>query len=44
MYKGGLPNFITEDGQRLAESNALIRYIGRVYKGKKGEVLYPDNS
>lgn len=39
-----MPVFTTESGLRLAESNAIVRYIGKTYRGINGELLYPDNS
>ena len=31
-------------GERLYQSNAIVRYIGKIYRGPKGETLYPPNA
>lgn len=38
---GSLPVLHCEDGTKLYQSMAIFRYVGRKYKGAKGECLYP---
>lgn len=32
---------VTEGGETLAQSQAILRYVGRMYRGKNNELLYP---
>ena len=36
-----VPCLTTDDGTQLVQSNAIMRYIGKSFKGKNGENLYP---
>ena len=36
-----VPELILDDGTKLAQSQAILRYIGAAYPGKNGECLYP---
>lgn len=38
---GQLPVLITEGGETLSQSQAILRYVSRVYRGKNNELLYP---
>ena len=40
---GSLP-IIYLDGVQMAQTNSIIRYLGRTFRGLNNEVLYPDNS
>ena len=38
---GQLPVLVAEGGETLAQSQAILRYVGRSYRGKNNELLYP---
>ena len=38
---GTLPVLYMPNGIELHQSNAIMRYIARVYRGKNNEILYP---
>ena len=41
---GQVPCLTLDDGKQLYQSNAILRYLGANYKGKKGETLYPKHA
>lgn len=41
---GTVPKLTLGDGTEMYQSNAICRFIGKKYKGMKGEQLYPPNS
>ena len=36
-----MPVLHLHDGTKMYESNAIFRYLGKIYKGRKEETLYP---
>jgi glutathione S-transferase len=32
---------ILDDGTKMSQSVAILRYLGQTYKGRNGETLYP---
>ena len=40
---GQVPALTLDDGYVANQSNAILRYLGKVYTGRNGECLYPIN-
>ena len=38
---GQIPQFTLDNGQKLVQTSAIMRYIGKTFRGKSGEFLYP---
>ena len=41
---GVLPILTLKSGVKLHQSEAIARYLGKTYAGRKNEVLYPSNN
>ena len=41
---GQVPVLWTDDGRELCQTKAILRYLSKEHKGRKGEVLYPAHS
>lgn len=41
---GQVPVLTLDDGTQLSQSKAILRYLGKTYKGRNGETLYPGHA